>query len=154
VIRRATADDHPWITSVGGLVYRELGDYAQVLPSWLGQPGVLAWVEVDERPVRRGFAILGFYLEDERRAVADLLAIGVDPTFQRRGIGQALLDHVITVAARVGPAHDIHELRLTVAHDNWVGQRLYGKRGFNFADVEPGRYAGGQRAMRMVRPLP
>jgi ribosomal protein S18 acetylase RimI-like enzyme len=154
VIRRAVTDDHAWIASVGALVYRELGDYDQVLPTWLTQAGVLSWVDVDERQQRRGFAILGFYFEDERRAVADLLAIGVDPTFQRRGVGQALLDHVIDVAARIGPTNEIHELRLTVAHDNWVGQRLYGKRGFRFADVEPGRYAGGQRAMRMVRPLP
>jgi ribosomal protein S18 acetylase RimI-like enzyme len=157
VIRRATADDHPWITSVGALVYRELGDYDQVLPTWLVQAGVLAWVDADDRHVRRGFAILGFYFEDEdsrHRAVADLLAIGVDPSFQRRGIGQALLDHVIDVAARIGPANDIHELRLTVAHDNAVGQRLYHRRGFRFADIEPGRYAGGQQAMRMVRPLP
>jgi ribosomal protein S18 acetylase RimI-like enzyme len=154
VIRRAASDDHPWITSVGALVYRDLGDYDQVLPTWLVQAGVLAWVEHDDRQVRRGFAILGFYFEEGHQAVADLLAIGVDPLFQRRGIGRALLDHVIDVAARIGPANDIHEIRLTVAHDNWVGQRLYNRRGFRFADVEPGRYAGGQQAMRMVRDLP
>ena len=39
VIRRANADDHSWITSVGALVYRELGDYDQVLPTWLTQIG-------------------------------------------------------------------------------------------------------------------
>ena len=152
-IRRATRDDHPWIVSLGALVYLELGDYRQILPSWLEQPGVLAWVEADGAQ-RRAFAMLGFYPDDDGSSVCDLLALGVDPAFQRRGLGSALLDHVIGVAARVGPQHAIDELRLTVAHDNTIGQRMYAKHGFRKANVPPGRYAGGQRAIRMVRALP
>jgi len=153
-IRRATVDDHPWIVSLGALVYRALGDYRQILPSWLEQPGVLAWVDSDDRGLRRGFAMLGFYPDDSGQTVADLLALGVEPVHQRRGIGRALLEHVIAVAGRVGPQHAIYELRLTVAHDNTVGQRMYDRAGFRYADVAPGRYAGGQRAIRMIRPLP
>lgn len=152
-IRRATRDDHPWIVSMGALVYLDLGDYRQILPSWLEQPGVLAWVEADGDR-RRGFAMLGFYPDEDGSSVADLLALGVDPAYQRRGIGGALLTHVISVAARVGPQHAIAELRLTVAHDNTIGQKMYVKHGFRKANVPPGRYAGGQRAVRMVRPLP
>jgi ribosomal protein S18 acetylase RimI-like enzyme len=152
-IRRAVRDDHPWIVSLGALVYLELGDYRQILPSWLDQRGVLAWVEADEAQ-RRGFAMLGFYPDEDGASVADLLALAIDPPFQRRGLGAALLEHVIGVAARVGPQHGIEELRLTVAHDNVVGQRMYAKHGFVKANVPPGRYAGGQRALRMVRPLP
>src|SRR5262245_36130997 len=152
-IRRATRDDHPWIVSMGALVYLDLGDYRQILPSWLEQPGVLAWVEA-EHERRRGFAMLGFYPDEDGSSVADLLALAVDPAFQRRGIGRALLDHVIGVAQRVGPQHAIDELRLTVAHDNAIGQRMYLRHGFRKANVPPGRYAGGQRAIRMVRPLP
>ena len=40
------------------------------------------------------------------------------------------------------------------AHDNVIGQRMYARHGFVKASVPPGRYAGGQRAIRMVRPLP
>jgi ribosomal protein S18 acetylase RimI-like enzyme len=152
-IRRAIRDDQPWIVSLGALVYLELGDYRQILPSWLEQRGVLAWVEADGLQ-RRGFAMLGFYPDEDGQSVADLLALAVDPAFQRRGLGAALLDHVIGVAARVGPQHGIDELRLTVAHDNLVGQRMYAKHGFVKANVPPGRYAGGQRALRMIRPLP
>jgi ribosomal-protein-alanine N-acetyltransferase len=152
-IRRATRDDHPWIVSLGALVYLELGDYRQILPSWLEQPGVLAWVDADG-PQRRAFAMLGFYPDEDGSSVCDLLALGVDPAFQRRGLGSALLEHVIGVAARVGPQHAIEELRLTVAHDNTIGQRMYAKHGFHKANVPPGRYAGGQRALRMVRSLP
>jgi ribosomal protein S18 acetylase RimI-like enzyme len=152
-IRRATRDDHPWIVGMGALVYLDLGDYRQILPSWLEQPGVLAWVDA-EGDHRRGFAMLGFYPDEDGSSVADLLALGVDPAHQRRGIGSALLDHVIGVAGRVGPLHAIAELRLTVAHDNVIGQRMYEKRGFHKANVPPGRYAGGQRALRMLRALP
>jgi ribosomal-protein-alanine N-acetyltransferase len=115
---------------------------------------VLAWVDADEHEHRRGFAMLGFYPDEDGTSVADLLALGVDPAHQRRGIGRALLEHVISVAARVGPQHLISELRLTVAHDNVVGQRMYARSGFKRAAVPPGRYAGGQRAIRMIRPLP
>jgi ribosomal-protein-alanine N-acetyltransferase len=153
-IRRATRDDHPWIVTMGALVYSDLGDYRQILPSWLDQPGVLAWVDTDEHDRRRGFAMLGFYPDDDGSSVADLLALGVDPAHQRRGIGRALLEHVIGVAVRVGPQHAISELRLTVAHDNVIGQRMYLRSGFKKATVPPGRYAGGQKAIRMIRPLP
>jgi len=153
-IRRATRDDHPWIVTTGALVYTDLGDYRLILPSWLDQPGVLAWVDTDDHDRRRGFAMLGFYPDDDGSSIADLLALGVDPAHQRRGIGRALLDHVINVAARVGPQHAIDELRLTVAHDNVIGQRMYLRSGFKRATVPPGRYAGGQKAIRMVRRLP
>jgi ribosomal protein S18 acetylase RimI-like enzyme len=124
LIRRAEPADHAWIVATGAEAYRDLGDYTRILPSWLEQPGVLAWVEADG-PQRRGFAMLGFYPDDDGSSVCDLLALGIDPAFQRRGLGGALLEHVIGVASRVGPQHSIAELRLTVAHDNTIGQRMY-----------------------------
>ena len=145
------------MVATGALVYKDLGNYDQILPSWLAQPGVLAWIDDAPDGTPRGFALLGFYMEPAAGAqvpVADLLAIAVAPHHQRKGIGKALLDHVITVAARVGPGNHIHELRLTVAEDNLVGQRMYDRAGFKAVDVATGHYAGGQRAIRMVRPLP
>jgi len=47
VIRRAEAADHPWIIATGAEAYRDLGDYTRILPSWLEQPGVLAWIDHD-----------------------------------------------------------------------------------------------------------
>ena len=159
MIRRATLADHPWMVATGALVYQDLGNYDQILPSWLAQPGVLAWIdELDGTP--RGFALLGFYMEPagppspRQVAVADLLAIAVAPHHQRTGIGTAMLEDGIAVAARVGPANQIHELRLTVAEDNQVGQRMYDRAGFRVVDATTGSYAGGQRAIRMVRRLP
>ncbi len=152
-IRRAAAGDHAWLVELGGRVYGALGDYRVILPSWLEQPGVLTWLDADPGGRRRGFAMLGFYADDAEQAVCDLLALAVEPGDQRQGLGAGLLRHVIAVAERVGPAHAIRELRLTVARDNLDGQRLYRAHGFGFAPVATTRYATGLEALRMVRIL-
>jgi ribosomal protein S18 acetylase RimI-like enzyme len=174
MIRRAEAQDHPWIVATGAEAYADLGDYTRILPSWLEQPGVLAWIDHDMQGRGRGFAMLGFYTEEARavgtaeaaaalanaapngihrqQVIADLLALAVLPAYQRRGIGSKLLDHVIEVSERVAPASHITQLRLTVAENNTGAQRLYARTGFHI--VEGGAtYDRGQRALRMVRPL-
>jgi len=157
VIRRAEVQDHPWIVATGAEAYRDLGDYTRILPSWLEQPGVLAWIDEDMHGRGRGFAMLGFYMEEtpragEQQVVADLLALAVLPAYQRRGIGNKLLAHVIDVAERVAPSSQIRQLRLTVAEDNVGAQRLYARAGFRTVDGSA-TYDRGQRALRMVRDL-
>jgi ribosomal protein S18 acetylase RimI-like enzyme len=155
VIRRAEVADHPWIIATGAEAYRDLGDYTRILPSWLEQPGVLAWIDHDLQGRGRAFAMLGFYMEGQTpnaEVVADLLALAVLPAFQRRGIGSKLLTHVIEVAERVAPSSRITTLRLTVAETNVAAQRLYERAGFRVVDGSAS-YDRGQRALRMVRPL-
>ena len=164
MIRRAEIQDQPWIIATGAEAYRELGDYTRILPSWLEQPGVLAWIDHDATGRGRGFAMLGFYTEastdttaktpktNGQQVVADLLALAVLPSYQRRGIGARLLAHVIDVAERVAPASRITQLRLTVAEDNAGAQRLYARAGFHVVEGAA-TYDRGQKALRMVRPL-
>jgi ribosomal protein S18 acetylase RimI-like enzyme len=163
VIRRADLADHPWIVATGAEAYADLGDYTRILPSWLEQPGVLAWIDHDNQNRGRGFAMLGFYLDHENgpavpaagqasQVVADLLALAVLPTYQNHGIGTKLLFHVIEVAERVAPSSKITSLRLTVAETNTGAQRLYARNGFRVVDGSA-TYDRGQRALRMVRPL-
>jgi ribosomal protein S18 acetylase RimI-like enzyme len=153
-IRRAELVDHAWIVATGAEAYRDLGDYTRILPSWLEQPGVLAWIEQDGQARGRGFAMLGFYTEDTRssQVIADLLALAVLPSFQAHGIGTKLLSHVIEVAERVAPSSGISHLRLTVAEDNVGAQRLYKRNAFSVVDGSA-TYDRGQRALRMARPL-
>jgi len=158
MIRRAEVADHPWIIATGAEAYRDLGDYTRILPSWLEQPGVLAWIDYDVQGRGRGFAMLGFYLDDPTasagsQVIADLLALAVLPSFQRRGIGTKLLHHVIEVAERVAPSSHIASLRLTVAESNTGAQRLYARHGFRIIDGSA-TYDRGQKALRMARPLP
>jgi ribosomal protein S18 acetylase RimI-like enzyme len=157
VIRRAEIQDHPWIIATGAEAYRDLGDYTRILPSWLEQPGVLAWIDCDMHGRGRGFAMLGFYMEEpviegQQQVIADLLALAVLPAFQRKGIGSRLLEHVIEVAERVAPSSRIASLRLTVAESNVGAQRLYARSGFTIVDGAA-MYDRGQRALRMARPL-
>ncbi len=157
MIRRAEVQDQPWIIATGAEAYRDLGDYTRILPSWLEQPGVLSWIDHDVSGRGRGFAMLGFYMEDTQRqgsqhVVADLLALAVLPTFQNKGIGTRLLLHVIEVAERVAPSSHITQLRLTVAEDNVGAQRLYARYDFSIVDGSA-TYDRGQRALRMVRQL-
>jgi len=169
MIRRAELADHPWIIATGAEAYQDLGDYTRILPSWLEQPGVLAWIDYDVQGRGRGFAMLGFYLEDPaagtgpiagptvalsaaNQVIADLLALAVLPSFQRRGIGTKLLHHVIEVAERVAPSSHISSLRLTVAETNTGAQRLYARHGFRIIDGSA-TYDRGQKALRMARPL-
>ena len=169
MIRRAEVQDHPWIVATGAEAYRDLGDYTRILPSWLEQPGVLAWIDNDVQGRGRGFAMLGFYTEEavphrpgmtsgppsegpRQYVVADLLALAVLPMYQRKGIGTKLLDHVIDVAERVAPASNITQLRLTVAEHNVGAQRLYARNHFRIVEGAA-TYDRGQRALRMVRDL-
>lgn len=159
MIRRAELADHPWIIATGAEAYLDLGDYTRILPSWLEQPGVLAWIDHDVQGRGRGFAMLGFYLDEPAAnpsgsppVVADLLALAVLPSFQRRGIGTRLLHHVIEVAERVAPSSRIATLRLTVAETNTGAQRLYARHGFRVVDGSA-TYDRGQKALRMARSL-
>ncbi|MFN0250112.1 MAG: GNAT family N-acetyltransferase [Kofleriaceae bacterium] len=160
MIRRADVSDHPWIIATGAEAYADLGDYTRILPSWLDQPGVLAWIDHDVHGRGRGFAMLGFYMEDptgsgtlaNQRVVADLLALAVLPSQQRRGIGGKLLAHVIEVAERVAPTSKIDALRLTVSETNTGAQRMYARAGFRVVDGSA-TYDRGQKAIRMARPL-
>ena len=162
MIRRAELADHHWIVATGAEAYADLGDYTRILPSWLEQPGVLAWIDHDVQSRGRGFAMLGFYLDHEgtpvpaagqaSQVVADLLALAVLPAYQNHGIGTKLLLHVIDVAERVAPSSKITSLRLTVAETNTGAQRLYARNGFRIVDGSAS-YDRGQRALRMVRSL-
>jgi ribosomal protein S18 acetylase RimI-like enzyme len=163
MIRRAAPAEAQFITEVGAQVYAALGDYSRILPSWLAHPGVLAYVEADDGAidVPRGFILLGFYnglwIDDAPpptgELVADLLAIGVAPDHQRRGIGSTLLAFALDFVSHAAGHAPIREMRLTVADTNTGAQKLFRANGFVVLDEHHGAYDGGQRAIRMRRPI-
>jgi ribosomal protein S18 acetylase RimI-like enzyme len=161
VIRQANAGDRDWIRDVAAEVYRNLGDYGAIIPSWLDHSGVLAFVDEGRgrggRSERRGFTLLGFYIPEADHGaelrVADLLAIAVAPAFQGRGIGKALLSHAVAIAREFLRARAAPEIRLTVAEGNQRALALFSQAGFSALDQDYGAYDGGQRAIRMFRSL-
>lgn len=152
MIRRATSLDRPWLVDLGARAFEVLGDYRDILPAWLAQDNVMAWV-ADDDGLRRGFTVIGFFQDQPGVNVADLLALAVEPVWQSRGLGRTLLDHAVAMAAATAQAGHLRELRLCVADDNFIGQRLYRSSGFHRVVGEFGAYPGGQRAVRMVYPL-
>src|SRR5688572_5585966 len=169
VIRRATPLDLPWLVDLGARAFAQLGDYRDILPAWLAQDNVSAWV-AEHDGERRGFTVVGFFVgdavaggvgdavtggasDDAQENIADLLALAVEPAWQSRGLGRGLLDHAVSMASATARAGRLRELRLCVADDNFVGQRLYRTSGFECVLGDFGAYPGGQRAVRMVYPL-
>ena len=137
MIRRAEVADQPWIIATGAEAYADLGDYTRILPSWLEQPGVLAWIDHDvhgPRPRVRDARLLHGGAARGRRCRSRSSRICSRSPCCRctSGAGSAskLLDHVIEVAERVAPTSQIQALRLTVAENNIGAQRLYERAGF------------------------
>ena len=158
MIRRldlAQRADSDWVRDTAQLVYADLGDYGTIIPGWMSHPGVLTYLEVDDDGLRRGFILLGFYEPGDRRAalVADLLAIGVDPRYQRQGIGRSLLEFALELSGEAAKQSHVSEIRLTVAATNRPALALFHAAGFEVLDAHHGAYDGGQRAIRMVKKL-
>lgn len=152
VIRRATPLDNDWLIDLGVRAFADLGDYREVLPAWLRQPNVAAWID-DPLP-RRGFTMLAFYCDEATGDhVADLLAISVEPEWRGHGLGRALLSHAMAMAHATARAGNLVELRLCVAEDNARAQQMYTSAGFVALALDVGRYAAGQRAIRMTYAL-
>lgn len=158
MIRMASSADFGRIVEIGADVYANLGDYREILPSWLSHPGVEAHVDVVPAPARaeviRGFVMLGFYEPPMPTGVSpatlvDLLAIAITPVYQRQGIGRQLMRFSIGRAKSGSPPQLGCEMRLTVAEDNPVAQRLFSSFGFEVLDENHGSYDRGQRAIRM-----
>ena len=151
-IRRATPLDNDWLIELGVRAFADLGDYREVLPSWLQQPNVVTWID-DPLP-RRGFTMLAFYRDEiTNDHVADLLAISIEPAWRGNGLGRALLSHAMAMARATARAGNLVELRLCVAEDNALAQQMYLSAGFAALPLDVGRYSSGQRAIRMAYAL-
>lgn len=157
--RHASPDDAAFVASLSREVFSIFGDYEHTLPQYLEYPGVDTVIcEVARRPA--AFIMLALTMSDKRgpgregaRAlVAEVVAIAVAPPHQGRGIGRALLRVAERWALRC--RLPVAALELNVAHDNHRAQGLFQAFGFTIANENDGTYAGGQRSIRMSRPLP
>ncbi|ELY4034475.1 ribosomal protein S18-alanine N-acetyltransferase [Cronobacter sakazakii] len=93
------------------------------------------------------FAITQVVLDE-----ATLFNIAVDPAFQRRGLGRALLEHLIEALE----ARDVLTLWLEVRVSNHAARALYESLGFNEATIRRNYYPtsdGREDAIIMALPL-
>lgn len=150
-VRKATPSDLPVIARLTQEVFAVYGSYEHYLAEWIADERVSTRVAVlDEEIV--GFAALTAYEHPEGGdgPVADLLAIGVDPAYQSRGIGETLLRAATEDAKSI--ADSPTEMWLFVAEGNSRAQRLFTRHGFRFRRGS-GIYPAGQRALVMAKRL-
>lgn len=117
------------------------------------------WKEFEHELHENPFAIL-LVDEEEGRVVgyldywilyeqAQVATIGVDPEFQNRGIGSALLSYAEKDAADQG----CETFSLEVRVSNAPARHLYEKHGFIQVNIRKGYYENGEDAYLMVKPI-
>jgi len=109
---------------------------------------VLSWPNVIRFKAVEDGQMIGFVAGETRlsQGAAWIATIGVDPRFQRRGIGSALLR---ACEERIAPSR----LKLTVRVSNHAALSLYEREGYRTVDIWKGYYNDGEDALLMEKSL-
>jgi len=109
---------------------------------------VLTWPEIIRLKAVEAGEMVGFVAGDPRSSegVAWISTIGVDPHYQRRGIGRALLR---ACEAQV----KLPLMKLTVRLSNHGAIAMYEKEGYRTTDIWQGYYNDGENGLVMVKNL-
>ena len=109
---------------------------------------VLTWPDVIRLKAEEDGKLIGFVAGDPRPAqgLAWVATIGVDPDYQRRGIGRALL-HACEEQVKMP------RMRLTVRLSNRGAVSLYEKDGYRTIDIWKGYYDDGEDGLVMEKIL-
>ena len=147
--RLANENDLDFISQLSARVFLKYGAYDETVLGWLLEPEVIT-VIITAGADPLGFAMVTLerekWLEPRRR---HLLAIGVLPKHQRKGIGTALLEHMEEVARQYGST----EMRLWTAVDNEQALSFFKKTGFQIIGSEDYYYPNGQAALALSKEL-
>jgi ribosomal protein S18 acetylase RimI-like enzyme len=151
--RAARGADTSFLSDLAREAFRPYGDYAPMIEAWAADPRVEVTIaEQDRAPVAAAFLVFVRPIQDPDAKVADLIALAVAAPFRGRGVGAALLRHVVDHARDVARRHGVPALRLTVAESNTSARRMFESAGFRYDHAE-GSYSGGQKALHMSLPL-
>lgn len=119
MLRKATAEDIPRLVAIEQLT--QMAPWSEDIFERSFQLRYDCWVvEVDQQVV--AFLMMSSAMTGE----SHILNICVDPTFQRQGHGQQLLDYAIAHAKQ----HGFNMIYLEVRRSNHKAIRLYDKSGF------------------------
>jgi ribosomal-protein-alanine N-acetyltransferase len=109
---------------------------------------VLSWPEIIRYKAVEAGQMIGFIAGDTRlsHGASWIATLGVDPRFQRRGIGRALLQ---ACEARIVN----RRLKLTVRISNQAAVSLYEREGYRTVDVWKAYYNDGEDGLVMEKSL-
>jgi ribosomal-protein-alanine N-acetyltransferase len=109
---------------------------------------VLTWPEVIRLKAEEDGQLVGFVAGDPRpsKGVAWVATIGVDPHYQQRGIGRALL-------RACEEQINLPRIKLTVRLSNRVAVSLYEKEGYRTIDIWKAYYDDGEDGLVMEKIL-
>lgn len=147
--RVANENDLDFIGRLSTRVFSKYGTYDEIVLSWLREPEVITVIILTGADPL-GFAMLTLerekWFEPKR---AHLLAIGVFPEEQRKGIGTALLNHIEEVARSYG----VEEMLLWTAVDNQQALSFFQNAGFHIVGSSKRYYPKGQAALALAKKL-
>ena len=109
---------------------------------------VLTWPDVVRLKAVDSGEMIGFVAGDPRRIerVGWIATIGVDPRFQRRGVGRALMQACEEQVK-------LPIMKLTVRASNHGAIALYEKLGYRTSDIWRGYYNDGEDGLVMTKKL-
>jgi ribosomal-protein-alanine N-acetyltransferase len=109
---------------------------------------VLTWPDMVRLKAVENGEMIGFVAGDPRpsEGAGWVATIGVDPRYQRRGIGTALL-HACEEKTRLS------RMKLTVRISNEAAISLYEKEGYRFVDIWRRYYNDGEDGLVMEKKL-
>ncbi len=110
---------------------------------------LLTWPDVIRLKAVENGEMIGFVAGDPRRSEGAgwVATIAVDPRYQRRGIGRALLQ---ACEERI----TLPRMKLTVRMSNGVAISLYEKEGYRSVDIWQRYYNDGEDGLVMEKKLP
>ena len=122
-----------------------------MVPAWLSHPGVTAFVAEIEGCFA-GFMMIGLVpvLGGGWRMDAEVLAVAVEPSQRRSGVGARLMEDALAWVRVRAAELPITQVALSTAVDNQAAQALFLRWGFRYAGRRRGYYSSGHDAWRMV----
>jgi ribosomal protein S18 acetylase RimI-like enzyme len=169
LVEEAKPEDVVAVREISQEIFSAYGDYARLLPRFFSSQGVTSYVaregarenaRENARETARvvGFLLLGFLPWTggdgcSERWIADVLALGVRPSHQRKGIGKALMTRMLQLVSEMEEWREVREVQLVCAESNLLALDFFRQFGFQVVDPHHGTYAGGQKALRLGRKL-
>ncbi|HET6596830.1 MAG TPA: GNAT family N-acetyltransferase [Anaerolineales bacterium] len=137
------------IRDLGALRRLELACFEKDAWPLLDLIAVLTWPDVIRLKAVENGEMIGFVAGDPRSSegVNWVATIGVDPRYQRRGIGRALL-------RACEEKTNLSRMKLTVRMSNEPAISLYEKEGYRSVDIWRRYYNDGEDGIVMEKRLP